>query len=130
MNELSIEAKLENLEKVQDFIREQLGDIPLKIKNQINITAEEIFSNIARYAYKPSTGIAILRIHIDECITIEFEDKGTAHDPLLFKEPDISLSLEERHTGGLGIFMVKKLMDSVEYRCEDNKNILTIKKKI
>ena len=129
MNELCIEAKLENLEIVQDFIKEQLIDCPVKIKNQINIAVEEIFSNIARYAYKPLTGIAIVRISIYEHITIEFEDKGAAHDPLSTEEPDISLSLEERQTGGLGIFMVKRLMDSVEYRREDNKNILTIKKK-
>jgi len=130
MNELIIEAKVENLDAVQDFIRARIEDYPMKIQNQIGIAVDEIFSNIANYAYHPKTGGAAVRIVVDDNITIEFEDSGTAYDPLLADDPDITLSAEERKIGGLGFFMVKNIMDSVEYRRNGNKNILTIKKKI
>ncbi|MDR0443177.1 MAG: ATP-binding protein [Treponema sp.] len=129
-NELSIEAKPENMDTVLDFINEHLGDCPSKVRNQIGIAVDEIFSNIARYAYHPDVGGAVVRITVDNNITIEFEDNGIAYNPLSADDPDVSLSAEEREIGGLGVFMVKKIMDSVEYRREDNKNILTIKKKV
>ena len=129
MNELLIEATLENMDRVLDFVSEQLGNCPPKIRNQIGIAVDEIFSNISRYAYDPEVGGVTVRVAVDDDITIEFEDSGTAYDPLAADAPDISLPVEEREAGGLGIFMVKNLMDSVEYRREGNKNILTIKKK-
>ena len=130
MNEIIIGAKPENLEMVQGFINEQLGACPPKIKNQINLAVDEIFSNISRYAYCHDNGTVTIRIAVEKDITIEFEDSGVAYDPLSAEEPDITLSAEERSIGGLGIFMVKKIMDSMDYRREDNKNILTIKKTI
>jgi len=128
MNELCIEAKLENIKAVLDFVNERLGDRPMKIQNQIGIAVDEIFSNIARYAYHPDTGDATVRIIVDSDITIEFEDSGIAYDPLSAEPPDITLPIEEREIGGLGLFVVKNLMDSVAYRREGGKNILTIKK--
>ncbi len=95
----------------------------------MSIAADEIFSNIARYAYYPETGEAIVRICVDDDITVEFEDCGIAYNPLSAQSPDITLSADEREIGGLGLFMVKNLMDSVEYKRAANKNILTIKKK-
>ena len=130
MPELLIEAKLENMETVLDFINEQLGGCPVKIQNQIGIAVDEIFSNIARYAYDPETGSVAVSIAVDDNITIEFTDSGVSYNPLETAAPDTSLSAEEREPGGLGIFMVKKIMDTVEYRREGNKNILTIKKKL
>jgi anti-sigma regulatory factor (Ser/Thr protein kinase) len=91
---------------------------------------DEIFSNIARYAYHPDIGAAAVRISVGDDITIEFEDRGAAFDPLSAKSPDITLSAEERDIGGLGLFMVQNMMDSVEYRREGNRNILTIKKRL
>ncbi len=129
MHELIIEATLENLDIVQDFINKRLEDCPLKVQNQISIAVDEIFSNIARYAYHPETGGAAVRISVEDDITVEFEDSGIAYDPLRQEAPDITLSAEEREIGGLGLFMVKNLMDSLEYRREGNKNILTIRKK-
>jgi len=128
MNELCIEAKLENIEAVLDFVNERLGDRPMKIQNQIGIAVDEIFSNIARYAYHPDVGDATVRIIVDSDITLEFEDSGIAYDPLSAETPDITLPVEEREIGGLGLFVVKNLMDSVVYRREDGKNFLTIKK--
>jgi len=136
MKELFIEAKLENMETVMAFINAQLEDSPelkdcsLEIKHQVGIAVDEVFSNISRYAYHPLTGSVAVRIAIDNNINIEFEDSGMAYDPFSADTPDISLSVEERKVGGLGIFMLRKLMDSVEYRREENKNILLIKKKI
>jgi anti-sigma regulatory factor (Ser/Thr protein kinase) len=128
MNELFIEAALENMDTVMDFINKHIEDYPPKIQNQIGVAVDEIFSNIANYAYNPATGGAAVRIEAGEDIKIEFEDSGAPYNPLTAPAPDISLPAEEREIGGLGIFMVKNIMDSVEYRREGNKNILTIKK--
>jgi len=129
MNELVTEAKIENMDSVFDFINERLEDCKPEIQNQIGIVIDEIFSNIVRYAYHPSSGNVTIRITVDSYITIEFEDRGVAFNPLSADEPDITLPAEEREIGGLGIFMVKKIMDSVEYRREGDKNILTVKKR-
>ena len=128
--ELLIDAKLDNLGVVLDFVNAQLGSCPQKTKNQISIAVEEIFANIAHYAYEHATGGAVVRVAVDGDFFIEFEDTGAAYDPLSAKEPDTSLPAAEREIGGLGIFMVKNIMDSVEYRRESNKNILTMRKKM
>jgi len=130
MDELFIEATLENIEIVIGFVNARIEDCPPKIKNQIEIAVDEIFSNIARYAYHPAVGNATVRMLVDSEIIIEFEDSGIAYDPLSAEDPDITLSIEERKIGGLGIFMVKNLMDSVEYRRSGDNNILTIKKRL
>jgi len=130
MKELIIEAKVENIEEVLGFVSEHLDDCPFKIQNQIEIAVDELFSNIARYAYNPTTGGAAVRIAVDDVVTIEFEDVGIEYNPLSKEDPDVTLPEEEREIGGLGIFMVKNMMDSVEYRRDGNKNILTIKKSL
>ena len=130
MDELLIEAKLENMERVQTFIAERLEDCHPKVRNHIGIAVDEIFSNIAGYAYYPLAGIAFVRIAVGSDIVIEFEDNGVAYDPFSQNAPDVSLPIEERETGGLGLFMVKKIMDSVEYQRKGNKNILTIRKNL
>jgi len=130
MDELLIDAELENIEAVQSFVGARLGDCPSKVRYQIAIAVDEIFSNIARYAYNPPVGRVEVRIAVDGDITIEFEDSGVAHNPLAQEEPDISLPAEERALGGLGIFIVGKIMDSVQYRRDGNKNILTIRKNL
>ena len=129
MNEISVEARLENIETVQDFVLAHIGDCPAKIQNQIGIAVDEIFSNIARYAYHPLVGDVTVRIDVGDDITIEFEDSGMSHDPLSMEDPDISLPAEEREIGGLGVFIVKNIMDSAEYRRDGDRNILRIKKK-
>lgn len=130
MNELIIEAKLENMEAVLDFINGRIRECPPKIQNQIGIAVDEIFSNIYQYAYHPVSGNVTVRITVAEDIIIEFEDNGIAYDPISALPPETTLSAEEREIGGLGIFMVKNIMDLVEYRREGNKNILLIKKRI
>ena len=128
MKELSIDAKAENLGEVLEFVEGELEDAPMKLQTQVAIAVEEVFVNIASYAYSPEVGEAIIRIAVDDEIVIEFEDKGIPYNPLEKTDPDTTRSAEDREIGGLGIFMVKKTMDTVEYRREGDKNILTIRK--
>jgi anti-sigma regulatory factor (Ser/Thr protein kinase) len=131
MRELIVEAKVENLDEVLDFIASDTEELPIKIQTQLAITVEEIFVNIAHYAYNPKIGAAQIRMHGDEKnITIEFEDSGMPYNPLEKEAPDITLSAEEREVGGLGIFMVKEMMDQVSYRREGDRNILVVQKKL
>ncbi len=132
MKELMIEAKNENLDAVLDFISGELEEAgcPMKLQTQVSVAVEEIFVNIAHYAYKPEVGGVKVRIAMGEDITIEFEDSGIPYDPLSAADPDITLPAEEREAGGLGILLVKKIMDKVEYRREGAKNILIVKKRL
>lgn len=134
MHELTIKAVTENLDKVTAFVEEQLetAGCPMKVQTQIDIAVEEIFVNIAHYAYAPETGDASIVIDLhDEPkeIRIVFMDSGTPYNPLARPDPDTSLSAEERQIGGLGIYMVKKSMDFTEYEYRDGKNVLTIGKR-
>jgi len=132
MKELIIEAKVENLDTVLTFISEELEAMgcPVKMQTQIQVAVEEVFVNIAQYAYIPEVGVVSLRVLVDEDVIIEFEDNGMPYNPLLARDPDVKQSAEERDIGGLGIFMVKQIMDLVEYRYEGGKNLLIIKKKV
>lgn len=135
MKELTVAARVENIETVTDFVNEQLEalDFPMKARMQINIAIDEIFSNIAHYAYAPQTGDATVRVETVQDpagIVITFIDQGVPYDPLSAAEPDITLSAEERSIGGLGIFMVKKSMDELAYRRENGSNIFSIRKNL
>lgn len=133
MKELEIEAKIENLDQVLGFVDEQLEemDCPMKTQVQIDIAVEEIYVNIAKYSYHPGSGPATIRVEFDDkplSVILTFVDQGVAYDPLAKEDPDITLSAEERQIGGLGIFMVKKSMDEIQYEYKNGSNILTIKK--
>ncbi len=135
MKELYIEAKDENLNQVLAFVDEQLEayDCPMKTQMQVDIAVEEIFVNIAHYAYEPSKGSATIRAEVTEdplSVSLTFVDNGTPYDPLAKEDPDITLTAEDRQIGGLGIFMVKKSMDDISYEYKDGQNILTIKKNL
>lgn len=130
MDELTVKAKLEHMDAVQAFISVRLANAPPKLRNKISIAVDEIFSNIAVYAYGGGEGEVTVRVQADGGVVLEFEDCGTAYNPLAAEEPDVSLSAEEREIGGLGIFLVKNIMDSAEYRREGGKNILTVKKNL
>ena len=135
MKELTIAATVENIEVVTDFVNEQLEmlDCPMKVQMQIDIAIDELFGNIAHYAYNPDVGDATVRVEVVEdplSVVITFIDNGIPYDPLAKEDPDTTLSAEERGIGGLGIFMVKKSMDSIAYEYKDGKNILSIKKSL
>jgi len=130
MKELLVDAKIENLDTVIDFVASELEvqDCPMKLQNQVSIVAEEIFVNIVHYAYTSENGNVVIRIAACDEIIIEFEDNGKPYNPLEKADPDIDAATEEREIGGLGFFMVKQIMDSVEYEYKNGKNILTIVK--
>ena len=135
MKELTVEAKTTNIEAVTDFVNEQLEalDCPMKAQMQIDIAIDELFGNIAHYAYNPEIGKATVRVEVIEdplAVTITFIDNGVPYDPLAKADPDTTLSAEERDIGGLGIYMVKKSMDDITYEYKDGHNILKIKKHI
>ena len=133
MKELTIAATVENIGAVTDFVDAQLEalDCPMKAQMQINIAIDELFGNIAHYAYNPDVGEATVRVEVEEkplSVIITFIDGGVPYDPLQAAEPDTTLSAEERALGGLGIFMVRKSMDEITYRYENGRNILSIRK--
>ena len=135
MKELTIAATVENIETVTDFVNEQLKalDCPMKAQMQIDIAIDELFGNIAHYAYNPEIGKATVRVEVVEdplSVVITFIDNGVPYDPLAKADPDTTLSAEERDIGGLGIYMVKKSMDDIAYEYKDGQNILKIKKNL
>ena len=135
MKELTIAATVENIETVTEFVNAQLEllDCPIKAQMQIDIAIDELFGNIAHYAYNTEVGSATVRVEVSEAplaVIITFIDNGVPYDPLGKDDPDITLSAEEREIGGLGIYMVKKSMDEITYEYKDGQNILKIKKNI
>ena len=136
MAELKLdEARVDRLDEVLAFVDgvlEQL-DCPLKAQMQLDVAVEELFVNIASYAYAPGTAPAALRVDVEadgRVVAVTFVDQGVPYDPLAKPDPDITLSAEERQPGGLGIFMVKRSMDDMAYRREGDSNVLTIRKRL
>ncbi len=135
MSELTLEAKVENLDEVLAFVDKILEELDCspKTQMQIDVSVEELFVNIANYAYAPGTGPATIRVtkqNDPKGVAITFIDSGVPYNPVAKEDPDITLSAEERQIGGLGIYMAKKSMDSIEYEYTDGQNMLTIKKAI
>lgn len=135
MKEIEVSAAVENLDEVLGFLEQGLEDAKctMKEQTQIAVAAEEIFVNIAHYAYAEKNGKATIRYEIREdpsCIMIMFIDSGIPYNPLEKPDPDVSLPSDKREIGGLGIYMAKKMMDSVEYQMADHKNILILKKNL
>lgn len=126
-------AEKKELDNVIKFINSEIEkDVDKKTILKIDVVIEEIFVNIASYAYKKEeNGFVDISIkNENNKIIISFEDMGVPFNPLLKENPDITLSAENREPGGLGIYMMKKMMDNVEYVYKDNKNILIIEKNI
>ena len=135
MKSITVDARIENLGKVTDFLNKELDAINCdeKTKYKIDIAVDEIFSNIANYAYKPVDGKATVGFDDkgeNRQVEIIFEDTGRPYNPLEKEDPNVNLPIEEREIGGLGILIVKKSMDEVLYEYKDKKNILTLRKKI
>ncbi len=124
-----------NLDAVQAFVEERLeaADVPMKTQMQISVAVEEVFVNIAHYAYTPGTGEAAVAVAFSEApaaVTITFADRGRPYDPLAKNDPDVTLGADEREIGGLGIYMTKKLMDEMRYEYRDGQNVLTLRKRL
>ena len=135
MNELSVPATLDHLDQVMDFVTEHLEQYgcPTRTQMQVSLAVEEIYVNIANYAYNPAVGPATIRVEVHEDpleVVITFVDNGKPYDPLAREDPDVTLSAEERGVGGLGIFLVKQTMDDVSYEYAEGRNILKIRKRL
>ena len=134
-DELEVDASAENLDEVQSFVEERLegSSCSAKTMMKIAVAVEEIFANIANYAYAPDRGKAEIRVEVlndPDSVTITFTDRGMPYDPLANEDPDVTLPADERPIGGLGVYLVKQTMDDVRYEYKDGKNILTIKKSL
>jgi anti-sigma regulatory factor (Ser/Thr protein kinase) len=134
-DELTVEAKTDNLHEVISFVDGYLEKwgCPVESIAEIELAAEEIFVNIANYAYKDkdSGGTATITIrNLGKDAEIIFTDSGTPYNPLEHDDPDITLSADERDIGGLGIYIVKQSMNSVSYEYIDDNNVLKIRKDI
>lgn len=133
MKKITTEATTDHLQDVLAFIDGELEahDCSMKTQMQIDIAVEELFVNIAHYAYAPETGNAVIGIDVKDGVAeITFADSGIPYDPLKKADPNVKLSAEEREIGGLGIYMVKRTMDDLQYEYRDGQNLLTIRKKL
>ena len=133
MEKITVDAVVENLQEVIDFATGQLEarDCPMKTSMQLELVIEEIFVNIASYAYHPEIGPATFCMEFEEnpsAVRMTFIDGGKPYNPLEKGDPDTTLDIEERDIGGLGIFLVKKNVDEISYEYTDGKNILHMKK--
>ena len=132
MTQRTFDAVRENLDQVLTFLDSQLEswDCPMRVQMQLDVAVEELFVNIASYAYGEKNGTAEITMNLlpGQIVEITFRDSGIPYNPLEKPDPDITKPAEEREIGGLGIYIVKKSMDEVLYRHEDGQNILTIRK--
>ena len=121
-------AKVDKLNELLSFIEEELGEknVPMNITMSFLVAVEEIFVNVASYAYPETEGNVEIEFSIgDHRVDVSFADEGLPFNPLEKKDPDINAKVEDRQIGGLGIYMVKKSMDGIDYEYRDNKNILS-----
>jgi sigma-B regulation protein RsbU (phosphoserine phosphatase) len=129
---MTFHADVKCLGEVLGFVRDMMraAGAGEDAARRVALAVEEIFVNIAHYAYEEGARGAIeLRCAVcPESVFLEFEDSGAPFDPLSRKDPDVTARLEEREIGGLGIFIVKKIMDSVEYCREEGRNLLRMSK--
>ena len=131
--ELTVDATVENIPAVTEFINAELDthDCPLKAQMQIDVAIDELVANIASYAYAPEIGPVTVHVSFEEepkAVVISFIDRGRPFNPLVSEDPDITLPADEREIGGLGVFLVKKTMDEVSYDHQTGQNIMKIKK--
>lgn len=130
---IRVPALVESVNTITEFAETEMEihECPMKVIIQMNIAIDEIVSNVVNYAYEDGDGDVSISIGFTDSprsVRMTFRDKGIPYNPLEKADPDTTLSVEERDIGGLGIFIVKKNMDSMEYRYEDGENVLTISK--
>ena len=135
MKEITLDATVENIQTVTEFINQELQKLNCSsnVQAEIDIALDELFGNVANYAYNPDVGTVTVRIEATEkpiSVDITFIDKGVPYNPLEQEDPDITLSAEERPIGGLGIYLVKQMMDTVSYEYVNDCNVLTFRKLI
>ena len=124
--EISLTPDAESVKTVAEFLDTTLEawEIPMKVVSKLQIVADEIYSNIVRYSQAKNAKVTA--VQNGTVLSLRFEDDGKPYDPTTAAEPDITASAEEREIGGLGIFMVRNMMDSMDYRYKDGHNVLTL----
>lgn len=134
MKELTLDATIQNILVVTKFVNDELEKMncPEETMAEIDIAIDEVFGNIASYAYSEGVGkvTVCLEVEEDNIAVITFIDSGKEYNPLEREDPNIMLSAQEREIGGLGIYIVKQSMDDVSYEYKDGNNILKIKRRM
>ncbi len=134
--DLTVYAKLDQLDTVLGLVQKALSEstCPPKIQKKILVCAEELFVNVVNYAYGSVPGKFTLELEINDTdtggqISICMKDHGVPFDPLQHKTPELTASAEDRKIGGLGIYMVRNIMDQISYEYLEQKNIVRMTKK-
>lgn len=134
VKELTIEAKLENIEKVIVFVNSELESksCAADVIQRIDIALEELLVNVSHYAYKDEEGTVTVGISFpkEDLVQIDIRDRGVAYDPTMKEDPDVTVPLGQRKKGGLGIYMTKMVMDEMLYEYEAGYNHITLRKDI
>ena len=136
MVEKEFVAEVSELPNVIKFVEGELEkfDFETKLIMQFNLVVEELFVNIASYAYKENeNGKCKISIEYDQSkqqVQLSFEDSGIKFNPLEKENPDTNIPAQDMKIGGLGILLVKSTMDNIDYKYEDNKNILILSKNV
>ena len=127
---LSVKPTMDTISQVAAFVEENLEkfDVPMKLTTKLLVAVDEIYSNIVRYSGATDAQIRLTKDN--DTVRLIFSDNGKPYNPLDAKEPDVTASAEARTIGGLGIFMVRKMMDTVEYMYKDGQNVLTLGMKL
>ncbi|MBR1395916.1 MAG: ATP-binding protein [Selenomonadaceae bacterium] len=133
--ELVIEAVIDNLDEVNLFVHKSIEQFEVSKRTlmQLDLVVEEIFVNIASYAYSPNTGSVKILLQTDMehlYISLTFIDSGVPYNPLEQSDPNVNLSAEERDIGGLGIFLTKNLVDDISYQHINGQNVLKFTKRL
>lgn len=132
---LTVNASMDHLDEVIAFVEEQLesASCPLKVQGQICVSFEELYVNVVNYAYGEESGECVIGMNIstvgnEKKMVLTVKDRGNPFNPLKKEDPDITLSVEDRPIGGLGIYMVKQSMDDVMYEYQKGWNVIKIVK--
>ena len=127
---ITVVPSMETVPQVAEFMETEMEKLEVspKISMKLMIAIDEIYSNIVRYSGATEATVSIEKAN--NTLKLYFKDNGKPYNPLDAKDPDITASAEDRNIGGLGVFMVKKMLDNVEYKYVDNFNILTLTKNL
>ena len=129
---ITLKASLENLERVNNFVHKWAKEIGLSnhSERELFLAVEEAYVNVVNYSYPKSVGKVTINCQIDEDrLILKIKDEGVPFNPLTLSKPNLTPRLEERKIGGLGVFLIRRLVDSVEYERKGKYNLLTLIKK-
>ena len=135
MKKLTLRACVDNLQKVRAFVGSFLEPVNCSAEDryQLCLVVDELFTNIASYAYGPEGGCATIQLEFDgvlRTVRVTMIDQGMPFNPLEREDPEIMESIDDRPIGGLGIFIMKQTMDSVSYDYADGQNIVSFSKRL